>query len=227
MNHKNAFLALMLMLFSQTCLCGKVYEIGKMDSKLKEKILDSAIKKEILGANGKKYIVYLYTDNEERTEESNVFSCQGGEPRDYTDRTGKYFIYLYDVDSKKFESKKTKLFRGNDIYSLDSEGYEIIIFNDTRKKKVSDVLLISKFGGCRGNFFEAYGLSSDGTSIVNYKFRENKELYHTFFGYISDSVSNNSLVAYKAFDYEAQKMQKTSLHLSDKHGEIEVELIDE
>jgi len=184
---------------------------------LKKNIMQSPFKIQLQKNDGKKIVAYLYADNE-HSEAIENYSCINGEPQNLVSKMGRYYIYLYDVNSGTFLSRRTKVFNGFDELRFNIEGAELIVLSGAKEKK-SDVLLISQFGDCNGNFFEAYGFSKNNSNVENYIF-VTKQKKNQFYGKIGKGKIDSEMIAYGLYGRENDKIQKMSVHLSNKNGEI-------
>ena len=84
------------------------------------------------------------------------------------------------------------------------------------------MLLISVFGDCRGNFFEAYGFSENNSYLKNYSF-QGKYKDQEFYGRIDPDNGNPRLTAYGMYDSSKYKLTPISLYLSKNSEEIMLE----
>ena len=206
-----------------TCILysSSIYSLSDVEDviinpKLKEKILDSSLNANLETDDRKKIRAYIYAEDEKR-ELRYRYSCLTGAKIYELNKTGHFYIYLYDVGSQNFIGKRTKVFDGREI-TLNIEGADIIVLSNHKKNK-SDVLLVSVFGDCRGNFFEAYGFSENNSYLKNYFF-QGKHKDQEFYGRIDPNNGNPRLTAYGMYDSSIYRLTPISLYLSKNRKEI-------
>lgn len=185
-------------------------------SALKKSILNSSLKANLKRNDGKEYIAYLYA-KDEKSKFIKQYITRKGEEKSYLTKTGNYYIYLYDSQKRAFLPQRIKIFREFKVVRFNFDGAGIFVLPSHKEKK-SDVLFISQFGDSSGDFFEAYGFSSDNAFVKNYSFLKDGEKDHLFYGQIAPGVGSSKINAY-VFDYDLHSLLKFSLFLS-KNDEI-------
>ncbi len=196
-----------------------VVDAISISPQLKKHIMQSAFKVNLQRGDGKKIVAYLYA-NDERSEMVEDYSCISGVPQKFNSKIGHYHIYLYDVNTGSFSQNRTKIFDGFKETRLNVEGADLIVLSGAKAKK-SDVLLVSQFGDCNGNFFEVFGFSENQSFLKNYIFVA-RQKQKQFYGRIGKSKGDSQLVAYGVYDSNTDKIEKMNLYLSNKNGEIQL-----
>ena len=167
----------------------------------------------------KKITAYLYADNE-KTKPKEYSSCIDGEPKNVIFKTGDYYLYYYDNNTGLFLKNRMKIFDDFTKSSFGWEGADLIVLSG-KKQKESDVLLISQFGDCGGNFFEAYGISKDNLSPEQYYFMATKK-WEYFYGRVAGSLTPQDVLdAYGLYD-DDKEQHRISVSLSNQHGIVQL-----
>lgn len=211
---------ILLILFSTHVMSITAPNVEKIviSEELKEKILRSTLKANLQTTEGKKFVAYLYAVDE-RIEVIKNSSCITGKEYTTESKLGHYYIYLYDVESKSFLPYRTRVLEDFDELRFNAEGAKINVLSASEEKK-SDVLLISQFGHCTGDIYEAYGFSENNLYLKNYYFidKNNKlsQIYVHIFQY------ENNLNVYGTHDPVFDIPIKIILRLTDTFGIISV-----
>ncbi|MDP3269777.1 MAG: hypothetical protein Q8M40_12140 [Legionella sp.] len=184
-------------------------------SPLKERILHSQFKVDMYRRDGKKFIAFLHSENNtSRLETRN--SCITGDPLTTHSQNGKFYLYLYDPLSGKFLNYRTRIFSAFSNITFNVEGSDLTLLSGG--KTSHDILLISQFGACSGDFYEAYGFSRNSLYLEKYKFIENgKE--REFFGRVG-GANKAKLIGY-GVDGE-NGMPRMTLEASSQWGEVNI-----
>lgn len=188
---------------------------------MKAHIMQSPFKMQLQRNDGKKMVAYLYAEDE-RSEPIDSYSCITGDQLTGINKIGHYYIYLYDVNNGAFLHNRTKIFSKFREIRLNGEGAMLTVLSNHNSGK-SDVLLISQFGDCNGDFFEAFGFSENQQYLEKYSFVGKRKEY-SFYGRISNNKTGNK-IAYEIYDDTNSKMQKLKLDLSNKPSEIQLQPI--
>ena len=215
-NNKFTLVYLSCILYSNCIYSNSVSEDITISPKFKAEILTSSFQANLETNDGKKFRAYIYAEDE-KSEWQEGYSCLTGDELAELSKTGHYYIYLYDLGSQNFIGKRAKIFDGREII-LNIEGADIIVLSNHKNNK-SDVLLISEFGDCRGNFFEAYGFSENNSYMKKYFFK-GKHKDKEFYGRIDPNNGNPRLTAYGMYDSSIYKLTPISLYLSKNREEI-------
>lgn len=187
-----------------------------INSELKKKIMQSSLKETLNIKNGKKITVYLYASDEVKKEEK-MFSCLHGGEKKWHTKSGHYYVYLYDEKKKDFLDHRVAVFPEfeGDITNFGIEGGEIFLLKNFGSG-ISDILLISQPGGCKGNYFEAYGFNEKIMNLERYYFFTN-EKNDMFYGRIIPNNDSDKLYAFTMFHHQIQEL---TVSLSNKEKEI-------
>ena len=189
---------------------------------MKEHIMQSPFKATLQRSDGKKIVAYLYADDEQ-TDVMDYYSCIDGEPKHSAIKTGHFYIYLYDVNASSFLQTRKEIFHGFDGVRLNGQGADLIVLSGVKTKQ-SDVLLVSQFGDCNGNFFEAYGFSKNNLYLKNYTFIT-KQKQTQFYGRIGAHAVRGKQVAYGLYDNHHYEVQQMTISLSNKPEEIQLKTV--
>ncbi len=184
----------------------------EISPQMKEKILNSSLKADLRTNEKEVFRAYLYAEDEIK-EPMEIYSCLDGEVKKSDSKVGHYYIYLYDIKREYFIPKRIKIFSSFGKVRMNLEGADLIVLSGAKEKR-SDVLLISQFGDCNGNFFEGYGFSTNNSALKKYNFlaKKNQEM---FYGRIGANKSSNSLFAYGVYDNKTNEIKKMSIRLSE------------
>lgn len=184
---------------------------------LKKKIMRSQYKAKMINKYGEKFIVYLYAENETSKMETYA-SCMTGDSKSTKVTTGNYSLYLYDLSKKTFSQFSRPIFKDLDEQRFNLEGSNIIVLPGLN---TSDSLLISQFGDCRGDFYEAYGFSKNNKNLKKYSFLKS-EISSEFYGRIGPSMKNKNYVLGYVTNNKTYGLDKFILSTSDTVGIINV-----
>lgn len=187
-----------------------------INPQMEKHILNSSFKAHFRRGDGKKFIAYLYAENEKSTPEEHT-SCINYKDYQSVTKTGRYHIYLYDIDSHSFLQDRIAVFKNFKVLRMNIEGAVFFTWPNIDKNQ-SDVLLISQFVSCSGDQYEAYGFIDNSTDLKRYSFF-GKEQFDSFYGRVDQDVENNkgNLIAYKKHDNSTDQFE---LSISKKPGII-------
>ena len=191
----------------------------EINKQLKKQLLNSKYKTDLYRNDGKKFLLYLYAEDEKKTIEEHI-SCSGKEYKTIV-RRGHYYIYVYDVSSNRFFPNKIAVFKDTDEITMDVEGANFIVWRQTSENK-SDILLMSQFVACNGNEYEAYGFV--GNQLKKYIF-SGKKKNPSFYGKIDIEglqKHDNDLIGYSFYN---EKLHQIKLSLSKVQGEIKLDIL--
>lgn len=195
----------------------------KINDDLKIKILNSSLKANLMTKDGRKITAYLYAEDEKQ-EIINTKSCTTGEIESKHSVIGHYFIYLYDYENKIFSPERIEALyiRGKIRFNVDGSG---LLMLQGSKGKESDVLHISQFVECDGNYYGAYGFSDNNFRLENYWFRYSlNNTQELFYGHIF--FKNSKLYAFRSIIEAEGVRMGPRLLISDKDSEIKLDSID-
>ncbi len=187
---------------------------------MEELIKKTSFKVKLQNGDGKFLTAYMYASDERIESIEPHYSCRGEKIPASVSRVGHYYIYLYDEKKGSFLPTRTKVFSDFHELRFNVEGSGLIVLSGLKQHK-PDVLIISQYGDCSGDFFDAYGFYKDKLSLKNYLFAAGKRKVVGFYGRISKYQVNNSLVAYTTS--ENYGLVEWALCLSDNEGEIELQ----
>ncbi|WP_147279848.1 hypothetical protein [Legionella worsleiensis] len=193
------------------------YDPFTVDKDMKNRIMNSPFSAELRRGDGKKFIVYIYANNEQIKSEEN-YDCDGKIKQEMV-KTGNYYLYLYDVSSNSFYPGRIPIFNEDYKNRMNVLGANIFVLSSDDKKQ-SDVLLISQFGSCSGDHFEAYGFTENQLFLKKYFFiaQERKE---QFIGYIKKDKKTGKLLAYGK--YNTMKSQNLNIFISKTPGAVQLQ----
>lgn len=168
-----------------------------VSKKMEKLIMSSPFKVFLNGENGKKFMAYLYAEDE-KNKAVERYSYVSGILEKSIVKSGYYYIYLYNLNSHSFFPYRTAVFsnfEGSRVrMKMNSKGSGFFVLPSAKNK--ADVLLISQFGDSDGNFYEAYGFSQNQLYLQKYVFF-GKEKNDSFYGKISKfKQPNGGLLAY-------------------------------
>lgn len=187
---------------------------------MKDHILSSNLKVELKN-NNKSFIAYLYAENEITMPPIEHYSCYKGEGKIYSYKKGTFYIYLFDTEHNNFLPYRTKIFEEFDFNLLNEYGTDLIVLSG--KGYIADVLIISQFGTCAGNFYEAYGFSRDNNSLINYKFSGEIESTQ-FYGIVSEIKRGFKVNAYQYCPSEQEScLDNLIFSVPNVFGQVNVE----
>lgn len=190
------------------------YDPFIVDEQMKKEIMNSPYKEQFRRGDGKKFIVYLYAANEQIKSEQN-YSCDGAKEKSVV-KIGNYYIYLYDVNSNSFFPGRIPIFNDSYKTKMNVRGSDFFVLSSDNNNQ-SDVLLISQFGDCTGDDYEAYGFAENQLFLKKYFFI-GKEKHDQFYGKIEKSKKNGKLLAHG--QYEGTGSQDLYLFLSKTSGVV-------
>lgn len=196
----------------------KKFTISKQ---MKESIMSSPFKTSLRRSDGKKFVAYLYAEDE-KSKTIERYSYVSGKLQRSISKNGHYYIYLYDVSSDSFFPHGTAVFSDFEgirmRMRMNVKGADFFVF-PSANKNTSDALLISQFGDGFGDFYEAYGFSKSQSSLQKYIF-VGKEKNNSFYGRIRKFRQHNEgLLSYSIFNH---KINQFKLSLSRVPGEIQL-----
>ena len=198
-----------------------ITELITISPQMKERIFKSPFKAILKTKDGNQFVAYLFAEDEKKDRYTHS-SCISGDSRSSVSRVGHYFIYLYDVQHDYFLPYKTAILKNLDFKEtrFNNEGYSVIVLSGSQGNK-SDVLLISQFADCGGNFYEAYGFLGNKPYLQNYTF-VGKIKEKLFYGRIlpEESKTASQLYAYSQYGLFHEEFREYFLSLSNKPGEI-------
>lgn len=198
------------------------FESIVINASMKERIMRSSLKEVIQRHDGKKFVAYLYAEDESRKKRE-YYARFTGELTTTISKTGHYYIYLYDTRADSFLPYRTLIYSDDGETTFNVDGAELIVLAGSKEKK-SDVLFISQFGGSYTNVYEAYGFSENGLYLKNYLF-VGKEKHTQFTGLIGSGKKNYKLGAQIVHNGLPSYMLELSIYLSKTDGEITVQLL--
>lgn len=158
---------------------------------LQTKIKDSPFNLLIKGHNGKKFKAYLYAEDG-HSENWKQTHCLNGDEYETRVKIGHFYLYLYDLQTKKFLPIRKHVFPDFRRAVMNMEGANFFLWSSTGKNK-KDIIFLSQLVACSvGNQYEAYGLSEDESHLERYNFVDD-ELLDIFSGriYLSKKEGNH------------------------------------
>jgi len=191
-----------------------------ISKKMEKLIVGSPFKVFLKGNNGKNFIAYLYAEDE-KSKAVERYSYASGKLEKSIIKSGYYYIYLYNLNSRSFFPYRTAVFsnfEGNRIrMKMNSKGSAFFVLPATKNK--ADALLISQFGDSEGNFYEAYGFSQNQLYLQKYVF-VGKEKNDSFYGKISKfKQTNGGVLAYSVYGHSINQFK---LSLSNVPREVQL-----
>lgn len=221
---KTGFIAFIYILFVAFNSYAGAVEQFMISSQLKEDILRSPFKANLKTHDGRQFVAYLYAQDEE-SDEMEPSSCITGDTYHTTSKIGHFYIYLYNVSNKSFSNYRTKIFHDFSRHRFNDEGANIFVLSGSNVNK-SDVLLISQFGACSGDFYEAYGFSENNFYLKNYLFFTFKQ-HEQFYGRVSVIDTNDKLYAYSPANKGLGELDEMYLSVSKEKNGVKIELIEQ
>ncbi|MGL6037242.1 MAG: hypothetical protein ACRC0B_08730 [Legionella sp.] len=221
---RNANLFVYILFISIFCDCfaqSALVENYIVNNAMEKKIMFSSLSSKLRTNNGDNIIAYLYAEDEKKDPPDEFYSCRSGEIKNYETIDGHYYIYLYNTVSKQFMPYRTKIFINSQPQFFHMEGADLMTISSTYSER-SDILLISQFGACTSDVFEAYGFSKDNQYLEPYQFYSKTEPFN-FYGVVSKVGGAPEVFGYGTLGLK-KGMYNVTLSVSKIIGRVQVEL---
>jgi hypothetical protein len=191
------------------------YTIGE---ELKKHILSSPYKASMRRSDGKQFIAYLYA-KKITSKLTDYVSCKTDDFVKYKEKTGHYYIYLYDPSADTFFPGRIKIF--NDLYKATMNIPGAYFFSLHAGKNQSDILFVSQEYICHRDNYEAYSFSDKNSFLKKYTFVTTEKL-NQFYGKFKEEKESDKIIVIGV--YKNHNIDKMYLSFSKIPGELKLEL---